>query len=265
MSIGEAALHDRSFKGIKSMLWSAAIALLCTTEVAAETFSSRDGFVIILPSGWAEAPPEALQNIEASIREFSQGATAQKYDYGYQLSSALTWFEYPYILVQVNRKGRVPEGQLTQYKKLDAGFDQGVERIEKSLGGIASITKHGENLYDESSHILWRRMDMEVQGVGAVRAVIAVKLTEFGYIQLMGYATEDTFLRYAPVFQAAFRTLKVAEADRYRPRLTDHAPTFLGVNLGRVAIAALVGALLGGVGALINYLRNKRQGARLTS
>ena len=119
--------------------------------------------------------------------------------------------------------------------------------------------EQGETLYDEAGHVLWSTLAMNVQGVGDVRGLIAVKLTEFGFIQLMGYATADSFAHYSPIFRDAVRTLAIAERYEYQPRLTDHAPTVWGINLGQSAIAGLFGGLAGGVVALIAYLNKKRR------
>ena len=227
-------------------------------EVPAETFETRDDFSVTLPSGWVEAPPGALRHLEAAIAELSQGANEQHYDYGYQLESASTWFEYPYILVQVRRDGRVPEGQLTQYEKIESELREGAERVEETFRSVFSNLEQGEIAYDEAEHVLWSAATMNVQGVGAVRSLVAVKLTEFGFIQLMGYAREETFAQYSPIFREAVHSLAVAEEHAYRPRLTDHAPSFFGINLGQTLIAGLVGGLAGGAAALIARWKRRR-------
>lgn len=244
---------------MKSILAAVVVLLLCSDQVIAETFATSHDFSVTLPSGWAEAPPEALRNMEAAIEQASQGAIKQQYEYGYQLASASVWFEYPYILVQVKTSGRVPEGQLAQHKRSRSGLREGMEKAEESLGAVLSGLEQGETLYDEAEHVLWSTFTMNVQGVGDVRGVIAVKLTEFGFIQLMGYATGDSFAHYSPIFREAVRTLAIAEQYEYQPRLTDHAPTVWGINLGQSAIAGLFGGLAGGVVALIAYLNKKRR------
>ncbi|NRB28310.1 MAG: hypothetical protein HRU37_11595 [Roseibacillus sp.] len=232
--------------------------LLVSAETVAVTFDTNDDFSMTLPSGWIEAPPEALRNIEAGLEELSQGAGKLRYDYGYQLASARVWFEYPYIIVQVVRKGRVPEGQLTQHKQLESEFRKGLEETEEAFGAVVSNMEQGETLYDENDHVLWSTVTMNVQGMGDVRGLVGLKLTEFGFIQLMGYATKDTFAQYSPIFREAVQTLAVADQYKYQPRLTDHVPTVWGINLGEAAIAGVIGGLGGGVFGLIQYLKKRR-------
>jgi len=243
---------------MRSILAVIVLVLLCPPDTEAATFETNHNFSVVLPAGGVEAPSEALRHIESGISELSGGANKPRYDYGYQLSSAKTWFEYPYILVQVNGNGRVPEGQLTQYEKVESGLRSGVEKAEESFGAVLSSIKQGEALYDEREHVLWSTFTTNVQGMGAVNGLIAVKLTEFGFIQLMGYSTEDTYEKYSPIFRQAVHTLLIPDEYQYRPRLTDHAPTVWGINLGQSAIAGLVGGLVGGVVALIGYLKKKR-------
>jgi hypothetical protein len=244
---------------MKSFLPLILAVLLSSDESIADVFETADDFSVMLPSGWVEAPAEALRNMEAAVEKASQGGIKQQFDYGYQLSSASVWFEYPYIIVQVNRKRRVPEGQLAQYERSHSEIREGMEKAEDSFGDLLSGMEQGETLYDETDHVLWSTMTMSVQGAGAVRGLIAVKLTEFGFIQLMGYATQDTFAQYAPVFRGAVSSLAIADQYKYQPRLTDHAPTIWGINLGQVAIAGLFGGLAGGVVALIGYVKRKRK------
>jgi len=243
---------------MKSILAVTVAVLLCSSDTDATTFETDHNFSVVLPDDWVEAPSEVLRNVESGISELSGGANKQRYDYGYQLSSADAWFEHPYIFVQVNGNGRVPEGQLTQYEKVEAALRSSVEEASESFGAVLSETKPGETIYDEREHVLWSTFTTNVQGIGAVNGLAAVKLTEFGFIRLMGYSTEDTYEKYSPIFRQAVHTLVIPDEYQYRPRLTDHAPTVWGINLGQSAIAGLVSGLLGGVVALIGYLKKKR-------
>ena len=228
----------------------------------AATFETKDDFTLTLPDEWVEIPREVLNQFEAALLEASQGKNQQKYEYGYQLNSAKNWLEYPYILVQVNRTGRVPEGQLTQYEKIEAGFDQGLKQAEDALNGVISGGRQGSVLYDEVNHILWSGLTMNVTGFGEIKGTVAIKLTEFGFIQVMGYADAISFSHYSAIFKEAVNTLVVAEEYQYKPRITDNAPVIGGINLGRTAIAALIGAIIGGVFGLAAFLLKKRQAGK---
>lgn len=238
-----------------------ALLLVCfvSDDAVAERYETSDGFALTLPPGWAEAPPEALRQAESEISAASQGAAAETYDYGYQLATAATWFEYPYVLVQVRRIGRVPEGQLAQYEKSDTDFQKGAKQVEKSFGDLVSNTQTGAPTLDEEHHVLWSALSMSVQEIGTIRALVAIKLTEYGIVQLMGYATEEGFEQFAPLFREVVNSMDVEEAHAYQPRLTDHAPTLWGINLRQTAIAGIVGALIAGAVSLARAWQKRRQ------
>jgi hypothetical protein len=244
-------------KTTRSILWVILTVLLFSAAANAETFVTSDEFAVRLPLGWAEAPPEALRDLEAAIGELSGGTNTQKFDHGYQLASARTWFQYPYILIQVNRGGRIPEGELTHLERIESELREGVQMAESSLDTIVSNSSQGQTLYDEKEHVLWSTLSADFQGVGRVRGLIALRLTEYGFVQVMGYATEDTFAEYSPVFREAVRDLVFAEQHQYQPSLTDHAPLLWGVNLGKVAIAGLAGVTLAGVVMLVRFAGSK--------
>jgi hypothetical protein len=261
MKLPAAAAGPRE-AAMRSTLCAILALLWCGVGANAATFATGD-FAVTLPDDWVEVPPEAVREFEAAISELSQGTESVRFDQAYQLTPADRWLQYPYVLVQVRRGGRVPEGELTRFERVESEFREGLERVEEVLGALVSGMWQGDTLYDDIDHVLWSTVAMDVEGTGPVRGLIAVQLTEFGAIHLMGYATEATFDRYAPVFREAVRTLVIAEPHRYRPRLTDHAPTIWGINLGQTAIAALVGGLGGVLAAGIGRAR-KRWGQRAT-
>jgi len=228
--------------------------IIMWSTVLAEDFRTNDGFTVTLPPGWVEIPQEILRNYEAALLEISQGKNLQKYSYGYQTSIAINWLEHPYILVQVKRDGRIPEGQLKKYKKLKEEFSEGGEKAEAMYSGFLSNAKQGETIYDDENHVLWSTLLMTVAEIGNVKALIAVKLTEFGFVQIMGYSIEEEFNQYEPIYKSMVNTLSLNEKDAYKPRLTDNAPVLWGINLGQSAIAGIIAGAIGGLIALVGFL-----------
>jgi len=213
-------------------------------------------YQISIPKDWVVIPRDVLDQYEIAV----QNATGQNqtYEYGYQSSSAVNWFEHPYALVQVKRNGRVPEGQLKQYKKIEGGFKKGIEKLESTAGGLMSNSTMGETLYEKKRQILWSTLSMDVSNVGRVKGIIAIKLAEFGIVQFMGYGKEDDFASYEPVYRDMAHSLTLNPNDTYKPRITDNAPTIFGVNLGQTAIAAIIGGLIGGVFSLFRVFSKRK-------
>lgn len=234
-----------------------ALSLLAFPLVWAEEFSTDDNFTVILPAGWIEIPQEVLREAEAFLLEASQGKNPQKYNYGYQLSLATNWMEYPYILVQVNRSGRVPKRQLTALKKTASVFQNALEEAADVYSGLLSNIEQGEMIYDENSHISWSTISATVEEIGKIRGLLAVKFTEFGFIRIMGYAEEKDFSHYVPIYQSMVQTLRIEKKYQYKRKITDNAPTIWGINLGQTAIAAIFGGIIGGAFALVGSLRKR--------
>jgi hypothetical protein len=235
------------------------IAVAISRQSTAESFVTNDSFVVRFPPGWEETSREALDLLEAAIGDASKGTVTHRYDYGYQLASAEDLFEYPYVLMQVNRDGRIPEGQLIELERIEKELDEGIEIAADSLSAIISHSSQESPLYDERQHILWSTLSADYQGVGRIRALVAVKLTEYGFIQIMAYATDDTFGQYSPIFREVVDNLVLAKQHQYQPSITDHAPIVWGLNLGRVAISAAVASCLAGAFFLIRHLRRSRK------
>ena len=87
-----------------------------------------------------------------------------------------------------------------------------------------SQAEAGETLYDSDEHILRMQTSMEVAGIGKVRGLTAVILTERGTISIHAYALGAEFDDYTPLFEAIVRNVSIPESIRYKPRMTDSIP-----------------------------------------
>lgn len=231
--------------------------LLSTSIALSENILLKAGedYEISVPNNWIEIPQDILQQYQIAV--FQTTGQRHEYDYGYQSQDVLNWLEHPYALIQIKRSGRIPEGQLKNYKKLDSAFQEGLEELKESTGDIFSDMSQGETLYDSNDHVLWSNISMDVTGVGTIQSIVALKLTEYGYIQFMGYSTSDEFSTYSPLFKKMVRSITTSEVDQYKPKLTDNAPSIFGINLAEVIIAGVIGAALAGALVLLKKLLKK--------
>ena len=212
-----------------------------------DTFDTYDQFSVTLPTGWVWMPRNVLIQYAKTIDKLAPDTPSQFYDYGFQYRNSDDWFTYPYILIQVKNVGRIPTGEMARYRKVRSGMEEGLDQVREGYSSVITEAVAGEPEFDYERKILWTSMSMDLQDKGQVRALIAVKLTEKGLIQLNGYATSETFDEYEPVFREAFATLEVDEAIRYKPQITDNAPVIGNINLGKVLIVCIQGAIAGGV------------------
>ena len=188
-----------------------------------ETFYTEDGFSINLPDYWIQVPPAVLQNYEEQqVASEAIDDVSLVYDYGFQLDYGDgVWLTYPCILVQVQNVGRFSTGDL--------------ERFRQTAEGDAADLAEDKTLF------------LDIRTQGNIKTLVGRQLTEYGYIELTGFATVDQFESYESVFREAFSTLGIDELIKYKPQITDNAPVVGSVNLGKVLLIVVESALIGGV------------------
>ena len=212
-----------------------------------KTFETYDDFSITLPDGWVEIPGSVLQAYAQKVNELSPHTPQQMYDCGYQMDNDGNWLTYPYILVQFRPAGRIPWGELARFPEMNS------KRADIGLSEVSM----GESTYDKENHILWSTLTTPTQDGETAKALIAVKLTEVGYIRLTGCATEDSFNEYEKVFREAFTSLEIDESIAYKPQFGDAMPVVGGIMTGKVLVWCIQAVVIGGALWLV-YILLKR-------
>ena len=227
-----------------------------TSSAQNTLFHAGDDYQISIPDIWKEIPKDVLEQYGKALSEAM--AQNHSFEYGYQLRENKIWFTHPYVLVQVKRTGRIPEGQLKNHKVIENELKKEFQKIEKTAGDFVSNSSPDGILYDPTIHTLWSMMTVDVQDLGKVKGLSAVKLTEYGYIQFIGYALENDFSQYEPLYRKMAQSIKIEDKDIYKPNFLDNAPTIFGLDLGQIVKASIIGGLLGGLTFLFNRLRKKK-------
>lgn len=221
---------------LKKMIVACVVAL--TLSASGETFQTSDLFSIDLPDGWLQVPADILDEFSLKNESISSNAPAQYYDYGYQAEAPNgRWLSYPYVLVQVRPIGRIPSSELARYQKLSA-------EVEEFTLPEVSV---GDAVYDKENQTLWSTLATHTDDGTPVKALVAVKLTEVGYIRLMGCTTEDTFGEYESIFREAFSLLGIDESIAYKPQVADAIPSVGGIKTGKVLVWIVQAMVIGGV------------------
>jgi len=191
------------------------LAAPCFGTELPQSFAAKEGFTLHLPSDWKPIPKEVLDKYSLAIAKMAPQAEKQVYDYGFQRNDAPKWFSYPYILVQVKRSGRIPEEQLKALKRIEKAMDESFTKTTDSLSAITSNASLGEPIYDPASHILWTRIAIDIKNTGTVRGMIGTVLTEAGFVQIAGYAKDDDFGIYLPIFESVIATTEIRADLKY--------------------------------------------------
>jgi hypothetical protein len=196
-------------------------------------FETDDGFSITLPDGWVQIPGTVIANYSDRINDEEEtNGVAQAYDYGYQMNGSAGWLSYPCILVQVNASARFPTGSMVRY-------------LETAEGVEASLSED-------------KTLLMGVREQNGIKCLFARQLTEYGFIELTGFAPADSFDDHVDVFKQVFSSLSIDESIGYQPRLTDNAPVIGGINMGKVLVVCIQGALVGGALAFVYILIRRK-------
>jgi hypothetical protein len=243
---------------VGALAWLLATGMAPSAAVAPTLSYPQDGFSLTLPAGWVEMPRPVVQAYQAQLARLAPQGPRPIYKYGYQLRSAERWIQYPYILVNVSTRGRIPDHELD---KIVARAVRGTEKeAEGRLGGIVSGLQFGQVTYDRGARILWMKTSMDVAGVGPIVGLSGMVLTKQGYVGVNGYASQAEFAKYAPIFEKITRSVTPDEENRYEPRWSDRLPPPLrDIDWASVGRSAIRGALIGGLMGLWGFLARRRQ------
>jgi hypothetical protein len=219
--------------------------------------AAQPEYAITLPDGWVEMPKEVITAKLQEIKQAGMGAaTLQNYDRGYQKKGS-PWFEYPYILVIVNKKGKAPSSDLDKLDQID--ISDAKDKVVKDFNGLISNAEFGKMQYEKESNVIWLKTRMDAAGVGTIEGISGMLLTNDGFIQITGYASSEDIAELIPVVQKMVRTTTVSEKLKYtEDHLVSGVPRFFrGMNWESVLMAGIRGAIIGLVVALVLGLVKK--------
>ncbi len=224
--------------------------------VHASQLFQKEVFSISLPDGWVEMPSDVIDAYEKGIAKLAPNVPAQNYDYGFQLGSADNWFEYPYILVQINNMGRIPEKQIENLEEYSA--QESIDKYKSDFDAVMSDVQAGKMYYDKSAKIIWLHIEFSVVNIGPISGLSGIIPTEKGFIQVSGYSLKSDYASYAPVFRAAAISVTPDSELVYKPKWSDRfTPMVSGIDWSKVIVKAVVGAIIGGLIALFAGLLRK--------
>ena len=202
------------------------LAVFLPLPVLAGTINfQKDGFSLTFPPGWIAIPSEVITQAQLEMAKAAPNAPKPQYDYGFQFGSKEQWFTYPYILIQIKRTGRVPESQLEKLDKYDS--TETSQKLQKLAGKIMTEVEIGKMRYDPATRVIWVNTGSNVAELGRVSGISAIMPTEFGIVQLMGYAKEREFMGFLSNFHEIVRSASFADGVKYQPQMSDRLPQWL--------------------------------------
>jgi len=73
-----------------------------------------------------------------------------------------------------------------------------------------------DSLYESDSKVIWGIVYLNMVGVGQLKQLIGIKLTEFGYIQFTCASFEKDFDKYDEEFREIIRSVHLNDNEIYQ-------------------------------------------------
>ncbi|MFC1558522.1 hypothetical protein ACFL40_04115 [candidate division KSB1 bacterium] len=179
----------------------------------------ENGFSITLPDDWIEIPNDIIAEYIEAIQKVAPELPRHNFIYGYQLSETENWFEHPYILIKIDREGRIPEDMLEEIELLDISKTLKEIYEDKAENIISNIT-FNNTVYDSINNIIWLKSQENAEDIGLVINFIGSILTDEGFIDIFCYSKEDDYNKYEPLFIDIIKSVVVDEHLRYNKQPT---------------------------------------------
>lgn len=224
-----------------------------------QSIAAQDGFTMHMPADWKAIPRDVLDRYSEKIAKLAPKAERQFYNYGFQRADAAKWFAYPYILVQVQRTGRIPEEQLASLQRIEKAMDDSFAKATDSLSSFTANASIGEPLYDAAHHILWTQVAIDVKEIGTVRGIIGAILTGEGFVQVACYARDANFKEYLPLFEAIVKNTEIRSELQYLAGNEEGKKDTEDGTQGAVSMETIALVLAGAILVIIGWKASRRK------
>lgn len=148
----------------------------------------ENGFSVVLPNYWVEIPKESI----GQLNEANDGSMPFKC--GFRLKEVEYDFDPPYILVYVNKEGKVSTEEWRNFRE-------------------------SNKQYTNESHIIWFTEQEDVEGIGTFECITAYRPTEKGSLQLTLTVPLGKFPEYQRDFQQIVNSIHLQRELEYIPEI----------------------------------------------
>lgn len=226
--------------------------------------SDRYGYSLELPEGWVAVPDDVLK-MATDAMVSPRAPNKLTIDAAFQRAAAPHWLAYPYVMVQVvpyahfGSSGQLPESHFATVTSTITGLDMD-KVMDEALTPEARQWVDGIQMGKPALDMARRRfvysIDMDVQGVGPVRGLMAGHFGKEALVQVMFYATPDQWDSAAAERDQTIESFAFDPATAYDPALAAESTgggsiwdsTWRGAIIGG-GVGALVGVVFAGYGA----------------
>ncbi len=229
--------------------------LISSSMARSSDFYIQNGhFKISSPDGWIKIPEKELKDSEDRINKTLKEAI--DYEIAFQKKENKSWFAYPYILIQIENRGK-------QYS--DYQIKKGIENefikknIKKKKGKYNNIIfdlEENSVWYDETKNIVYSKVWL-YNNQDKISALLAQVLSNYGAIRIMFYDTEKNNQNNYSAYSSLLDSIIIDNGYEFKKNNTNNG--LLGTGLDN-AVGAFIAAII--LGILISIFRrgkNKSQ------
>ena len=237
---------------LKQIALTCSAIVLVSGHLCAVTLDKRietaHGITFHIPQDWEPVPKDILDQATDAGQQATPGTTPTTRDYAFQRMPTDQWLTYPYVVVKVNRKGRLPDSELKKMNTIKSVMTKHAPTVESQLKPILSDICVGETVYDPLTFTVWTHVTTSKQtGGDTIDVVAGLRLTEFGNVMIMGYCTHAEFPQCGPVLEEIVKATELPEQWRYKPRSSTLIPQVADLIHDQSGRLTLIGAFFKGI------------------
>jgi hypothetical protein len=243
-----------------ALLWAAAP---CRAD---SIHSQTYGYSVTVPAEWKRIPQDVVDSLVAKLQN-PNAAHRMIYDAGFQPSANQTWFQYPYVLVQVipyadfGGAQQLNEDQFPEVVKAMTGANV-TKAADQQLSPEAKTLMSGVSVGQADLDTAHRRyqlpLTLTVAGIGAVHGQLTGYFGRECLVQVMFYSKVADGDQFASAGQSIADSFTFDPDKAYSQAEALAHPTnhSLFAGVGNSTLAGIVVGVAGGlIGMLIFLLR----------
>jgi len=212
-------LWPKSFNCIVNNL-NAKVQLFVLLSIAAITAKGDivrledEKMTFTLPAGWVAIPQRIIDEYQANVHKRLVKPNSLTFKYGYQILGA-EWFDYPYVLIRNQLRGKIPEDQLRQLPTLDISALSAEAR--DMLSPIITNMSANKVSYDPKTKKIWSELRITAPTGALVSGLMLMQATEEGITTFYFYATAEQYNELKPLFVKIATSVTPDPEIAYRP------------------------------------------------
>jgi len=184
-----------------------------------EVFIISEGhFEIKLPADWKKIPNTEIDKLIKNAKKKMGVETEINFNAGFQKRLSKNWFSLPYLLISVDKSGKVPESEITDGPNR---FTKSLRRIitsEKSkLDGIIKNMNMNEAFYDKEKSRIIANVDMSFDN-SSISGLFIIMLTSYGTLNLYFYSSQQRWDNQYPEFLDIADMVKLDPIYKYESK-----------------------------------------------